>query len=178
MASSEESRIRAVAAWMPPLDNASQVTQSIPKLLFAGEEDDVCPPDVWQESLYESCESPVVYILRHADTHGVSSDFQGRITECFLRIHVLGDTSMEPEVYGEDIKAQAATGEFRLRMKLSGGDYDSAPEMDIALNGTTGGDAAGPVWAVAALVLVTVVAIGFLLRKRWTRPFRSGPRSS
>lgn len=171
MASSEESRIRAVAAWMPPLDNASQVTQSIPKLLFAGGQDDVCPPNVWQESLYESAETPIVYILRHEDTHGVSTDFQGHITECFLRMHVLGDASMEPEVYGEEIKARAATGEFRLRMRTSSGEYDSAPETDVDADGANGGDAASPEWIAAALLVVIAVATVLLLRKRLTRLF-------
>jgi hypothetical protein len=178
MASSEEPRIRAVAAWMPPLDNASQVAQSIPKLLFAGGKDEVCPPDVWQESLYESCEAPVVYVLRHEDTHGVSSDFQGRITECFLRLHVLGDGSMETEVYGEDIKAQAATGEFRLRMKTSVEEYDSESWMQPVEDGTTQDDGAGPAWAVATLLLVIAVAMAVLFRKRWTRLLKGVPRGS
>jgi len=178
MASSVEPRIRAVAAWMPPLDNASQVEQSIPKLLFAGGEDEVCPPDVWQEPLYSTCDAPIVYLLRHINDHSVLDSFHGQMTLQFMRLHVLGETALEPELYGEPIKEQAATGEFRLRIKTSGEVYDSAPEADASPDGTAGDDPTGNAPTVLALAIIVVIAAAILFRRRLARLFRRAPATS
>ena len=169
MASSVEPRIVAVAAWMPPLDNMSDVGESIPKLLFSGEIDDVCPPDVWQDPLYAACDPPVVYVMRYGGDHSALVDFHGHITECFLRFHMLGETAMEPEVYGDQIKSEAQAGEFRLRIKTAGGEYDSAPE-DVGTKATpSGSEGGGATTAIIVLAAICVAAVAIIFRQRFLR---------
>jgi hypothetical protein len=172
MASSVEPRIVAVAAWMPPLDNASDVRQEIPKLIFSGDMDDVCPPDVWQDPLYAACGPPVVYVERYHGDHSALIDVHGHITECFLRLHVLGETAMEPEVYGEQIKAKASAGEFRLRIKTADGGYDSAPE-DVGAKTIPSSDEGGrTTTALVLLAAVSVASAAFIFRRRLLRLLR------
>ena len=182
MASSVEPRIVAVAAWMPPLDNTSDVKNSIPKLLFSGDMDDVCPPDVWQDPLFAACDPPVVYVMRYNGDHSALPDVHGHITECFLRLHVLGESAMQSEVYGDKIKGKASAGEFRLRIKTADGEYDSAPEEVGAKTAPPSSGAGGPMTALVVLAAVCVVAAAFIFRRRLLRllglPRGSGRRAA
>jgi dienelactone hydrolase len=169
MASSVEPRIVCVAAWMPPLDNASDVRQPIPKLIFSGDIDDVCPPDVWQEPLYAACGPSVVYVMRYNGDHSPLVNVHGHITECFLRLHVLGDDAMEPEVYGDAIKAKAQSGEFRLRIKTANGEYDSAPEEVGTKTTPPSGKGGGATSALVVMAVVCVAAAAIIFRRRLLR---------
>ena len=67
LASGIDSRIKAISAWMPTLNNASAIDQSTFKLLFAGRYDDVAYPSYWTDPLYESCDPLIGYVITEGD---------------------------------------------------------------------------------------------------------------
>jgi dienelactone hydrolase len=131
MASSVEPRIKAAGAWMPTLNNGSAVAKDIPKSLFSGSKDETAPPANWSTPLYLSCEEPIMYVEAYNGTHGVEADIHVNITKSFFKYHLQKDQSAETDVYGDAIKKRAESGEFRLRIKASTGDYDSDPNATV-----------------------------------------------
>ncbi len=125
MASDVDSRIKSVSAWMPTLNNGSDVDQSSNKLLFAGEHDIIAYPPIWTDPLYETCEPLMVYVNVTEGDHSPVKEIHADITFKFFRYHLRGETSLEPEVYGDEIKQRAKSGEFHLRIKTYEGEYDS-----------------------------------------------------
>lgn len=130
MASSVDDRINSVCAWMPTLNNASSIDQSSNKLLFAGIFDEVAYPSGWTDPLYESCGPSIVYVITNGD-HTPNEEIHGDITFKFFRYHLKEDSSMEPEVYGDEIKQRARSGEFHLKIKTVDGEYDSGLSEDV-----------------------------------------------
>ena len=165
MSSSAEARILAVSAWMPTLDNASEVRGSASKILFGGTDDEIAPPDTWQDPLYNSTEEPIVYLVLQGGDHSTDADVHPTITLDFFKFHLKGDSSVETDVYGAGIRGRAESGEFRLRIKQDGGKYDSAPpppddpgEGDD--EGTTGFPG-GVLIVILLLIAVVVILIRF-----------------
>jgi dienelactone hydrolase len=178
MSSSAESRIIAVSAWMPTLDNASEVRPSVSKLLFGGSDDDIAPPEVWLIPLYESSEEPIVYIELYDGDHSTERDLHPVITLDLFKYHLLGDRSVEGDIYGDDIKGRAEGGEFRLRMKLDGEVYDSVPpatnDPNVPDDGDLGGLGSAYVIAFILLLVATVVLVRYPGYRRILQALRVG----
>lgn len=133
MSSSADPRIDAVAAWMPTLNNASDVADGCAKLLIGGTNDGTASPETYLDPLYETCHEPIVYILRFGDDHfSIESGFHGDLTNTFFRYHLLGEASLEDGLYGEGIRSRAEEGEFWLRMKWRGEVYNSINSAPVA----------------------------------------------
>ncbi len=129
MSSTADPRISTVAAWMPTLNNASDVTGN--KLLIGGAEDYTASPEEYLDPLFDDSGPPIIYIIRWEDHHtSIESDFHGALTNDFFRYHLLDETSLYDDLYGDDIKATAESGEFWLRIKTSSGIYSSYVEND------------------------------------------------
>ncbi len=169
MASSVEPRIKAVGAWMPTLNNGSAVAQDIPKSLFGGSKDETAPPVNWSTPLYISCQAPMLYVEAYDGDHGVEQKIHVDITVSFFKYHLLDDQTAEPDVYGDNIKARADSGEFRLRMKTPSGEYDSNPNATVNRTGRTGRMRAVedfPAYAALPLLAAIPLAVLALLKKK------------
>lgn len=133
MSSSVDPRIKAIAGWMPTLDRADQVAPGVAKLLIAEGNDTTASPEEWTTPLYEDCSPPIIYILQWEGDHStISTDLHMRVTFDFLRYHLRDELQLEPDVYGENIKARASSGEFWLRIKTASGVYNSHPSGPVA----------------------------------------------
>ncbi|NOQ53621.1 MAG: PKD domain-containing protein [Thermoplasmata archaeon] len=129
MSSTADPRISTVAAWMPTLNNASDVTGN--KLLIGGAEDYTASPEEYLDPLFDDSGPPIIYIIRWEDTHmSIENDFHGALTNDFFRYHLLDETSLYDDLYGDDIKTTAESGEFWLRIKTSSGTYSSYVDND------------------------------------------------
>ena len=172
LASKVDDRIKSICAWMPTLDNGTHVDQTTDKLLFAGEKDEIAKPIVWTDSLYESCDPPIIYINVTGGDHSPNRETHGNITNMFSRYHLSGESTLESKLYGEDIKSRADGGEFRLKIKSQSGEYDSkpggsddwsdsddqSPEGDDTVDGPSGGNT----WIIWLLIIFTLVLGSFL----------------
>jgi len=136
MASGSDERIEAVAAWMPTLNNASHMHQSANKYLFGGEDDEVVPPDEWLDPLYRSCNETIAYVNVFGGDHQPTQEVHIDLTIKFFRYHLRGETSLEAELYGLEIRERSEAGEFHLRMKWHGDEYDS--HRDLTPEGPSG----------------------------------------
>ena len=131
MGSGVDDRIKNIAAWMPTLNNGTGVDQKANKLLFGGDNDDIASPEEWLDPLYYSSKEPFVYVNVLNGDHQPTEDIHWDITLKFFRYHLLGEASLETEIYGDDIKQRAESGEFHLRIMKEGEEYDSHPHLSI-----------------------------------------------
>lgn len=135
MSSGFDPRIKAISAWMPTLNNGSEVDQSDPKLLFCGEYDTTAWPNLWTDPLYESCDPTIIYVNVTGGNHQPNKEIHEDITNKFFRYHLGGETELESNLYGDTIKARAEDGEFHLKMKTFDGEYDSDPLTPPVIDG-------------------------------------------
>lgn len=131
MASGVDERIRNIVAWMPTLNNGSGINQNSNKLLFGGDNDDIASPEEWLDPLYYSSKEPFVYVNVFNGDHQPTEDIHWDITLKFFRYYLLDETNLESEIYGEDIKHRAESGEFHLRIMNEGEVYDSHPHLSV-----------------------------------------------
>jgi dienelactone hydrolase len=166
MSSSAETRISAVSAWMPTLNNSDQVRATAWKYLFGGSEDDIASPEEWLLPLYNSSEEPIVYLEVNGGDHSTDADIHPVMTLDFFRCHLLGDASVEDDIYGDGVKTRAESGEFRLRMKMDGEEYDSIPSPPEKPDGPSGGEGkseASRSWSLVVVLFLVALAIVFIL---------------
>jgi dienelactone hydrolase len=170
MASGSDDRIDAVAAWMPTLNNASHVEQSVSKYLFGGDEDEVVPPDEWLDPLFKSCEETIAFVNVFGGNHQPEQEIHIDLTMKFFRYHLKGEESLEDELYGLGIRERAESGEFHLRMKWHGDEYDSHPDLtpeDTKVRiDTNGGDNETPIFGGIDAILLVLMSLPLLFRKR------------
>jgi dienelactone hydrolase len=179
MATSQEDRIICASAWMPTLNDSLAVSERASLQLFGGEVDDIAPPEEWQVPLYISIDDgDIVYIEVFGGGHGTDRDLHPVMALDLFRFHIKGDGSVESGLQGDELKGRAEAGEFRLRMRMGGEEYDSHPELSEEPNTPAGDDTSGS----GGVVLLLVVAMGGgllifgLHNERYKRVFRPGPR--
>jgi len=129
MASGVDDRVKYIAVWMPTLNNGTGVDQNANKLLLGGENDDIASKEEWLDPIYYSSKEPFVYVNVFKGDHQPTEDIHWDITLKFFRYHLLGESSLETEIYGDDIQQKAGSGEFHLRIMREGENYDSHPNL-------------------------------------------------
>jgi dienelactone hydrolase len=178
MATSQESRILCASAWMPTLNNSSEVGAGAALQLFGGDADEIAPPGDWLVPLYDSIDEGVVYIEVFGGDHGTDESLHPVMALDLFRFHLKGDGSVESGLQGDDLKGRADSGEFRLRMKLDGDPYDSHPDPSPEPTGSGADDRAG---TSGVVIFLLVILGGGLVMYRYPdrtykRVFRGGPR--
>jgi dienelactone hydrolase len=178
MATSQENRILCASAWMPTLNDSVAVRDGASLQLFGGEEDEIAPPDEWTDPLYDSVERDIVYLEVFGGGHGTDRDLHPVLALDLFQYHLKGDGSVASGLQGDELKGRAQAGEFRLRMKLGGEEFDSHPELTEEPRSPTAEDGS----STSGLVILILVLIGgtaIFMRyegERVKSVFRPGPR--
>jgi len=179
MATSQESRIVCASAWMPTLDNSSEVSEGVALQLFGGEVDDIAPPVNWTDPLYESVGDDIVYIEVFGGGHGTDMDIHPVMTFHLFMFHLKGDTGVEGDLYGGNLMDRAEAGEFRLRMKMGGEEYDSHPPPVGDTNTPEAVEAGGEFVKALAIIIIFGLPMALLSfhKKRYKKLFKAGPKT-
>jgi dienelactone hydrolase len=178
MATSQENRILCASAWMPTLNDSLAVRNGASLQLFGGDADEIAPPDEWTDPLYESIDDGIVYIQVFGGDHGTDPDLHPVLALDLFKYHLKGDRTVATGLQGDELKGRAEAGEFRLRMKLGGEEYDSHPEMIDDNDATTGEDGSST-GGVVIFILVLLGGAALVMRfegERVKSVFKPGPR--
>jgi len=180
MATSQENRILCASAWMPTLNNSEEVGDGAALQLFGGDTDEIAPPDEWSDPLYDSIDDDIVYIEVFGGDHGTDADLHPVLALDLFRYHLKGDRTVEDRLQGEGLEQRAESGEFRLRMKLGGEEYDSHPELSESPKKTPTSEpsSGSPIVLGLVLVLIGISGLLYLVIKRPSWAFRSGRNRS
>ncbi len=171
MATSQENRIQCASAWMPTLNDSLAVSGGASLQLFGGDADEIAPPDEWQDPLYESIGDGIVYIEVFGGDHGTDRGLHPVMALDLFKFHLKGDSSVESGLQGDELKGLAEAGEFRLRMKIGGEEYDSHPELSEGPEENPSSDgSSGSLITLGLVVILGVATITILLlnnKYRW-----------
>jgi dienelactone hydrolase len=174
MATSQELRIICASAWMPTLNDSLAVSEGASLQLFGGEDDEIAPPDEWQDPLYQSFDGGIVYIEVFGGDHGTDSDLHPVMALDLFKFFLKGDTSVSSGLQGDELKGRAEAGEFRLRIKDGDAEYDSHPELSEDPEESPSSDESnGSLLPVGLIIVLGVTAVVFLfLNKRFNWVFK------
>ncbi len=180
MATSQEGRILCASAWMPTLNDSLAVSEGTSLQLFGGDVDEIAPPDEWQDPLYRSIDDGIVYVEVFGGDHGTDRDLHPVMALDLFMFHLKGDRSVESGLQGDELKGRAEAGEFRLRMKMGGEEYDSHPELSEVPGESPSSDgSSGSLIAFGLVVVLGIAVVAFLFlnnKYRWVfKPKRDAP---
>ena len=180
MATSQESRILCASAWMPTLNNSDEVSEGAALQLFGGDTDDIAPPDEWTDPLYESIDSNIVYIEVFGGDHSTDRELHPVMAFNLFLYHLKGDRSVESGLQGDRLMGQAEAGEFRLRMKMGGDEYDSHPELSESPKGAPTSDPSNgsQIGLGLVLIFIGIAFLVYLIKKRPRWAFKSRKNGS